>query len=270
MIHGLTFSYAPSFLPGLVLGANRICLVKWEWENLKYIVPLNENNDEDQKMSLMASWSFPQVGFEVYGELGIDDFTSGGAMGYIRYPFHSAIYTLGLKKNIDISPTVKGQIVLEHSQFEMTQDFQFQWPYNFYFHHQITQGYTNQGQYIGSGLGTGGNSQFLGFNIYYPKGSTLVFIHRNNPDNNYLYKNAVNDSAADGELSKQNWGKQKANFNIGASTCYFITSFIQLTGQFTYNLVVNPTYTNTYGSSLPWKNEYVHNVNISIGCKFVF
>ncbi|MDR1747684.1 MAG: capsule assembly Wzi family protein [Spirochaetaceae bacterium] len=270
MIHGLAFSYAPSFLPGLVLSVNRTCLVKWDWRNLRYIIPLEKNTEEDQKMSLAAIWSFPQAGFEVYGEMGLDDFVPDGVLGYIRYPFHTLIYTLGLKKNVSFSPSVKGQIIFEYSNFEMSQDFQFQWAYNFYFHHQITQGYTNRGQFIGAGLGSGGNSQFLGFNLYYPKGSTLFFINRNNPDNNYIYKNAINESAKGGELGKQNWSKWKTNFILGVSTVYFINSQIQITGQFAYDLLINPAYTNTHGTAPKGQDVFIHNFCLSAGCKFIF
>jgi hypothetical protein len=35
MFHGLSLAYAPSFLPGLTLFANRICIVPWDLKNLK-------------------------------------------------------------------------------------------------------------------------------------------------------------------------------------------------------------------------------------------
>ncbi|MDR2535421.1 MAG: capsule assembly Wzi family protein, partial [Treponema sp.] len=51
MFHGLSFAYAPSFLPGLTLFINRVALVPWAWENLKYIFPSDNNTIEDQKAS---------------------------------------------------------------------------------------------------------------------------------------------------------------------------------------------------------------------------
>lgn len=63
MLNALSFSYAPSFIPGLTLGLNRVFLTKWKWENLKYIGRLfttSRGNDvsgagEDQKASFTAS-----------------------------------------------------------------------------------------------------------------------------------------------------------------------------------------------------------------------
>jgi hypothetical protein len=134
MFHGFSFAYAPSFLPGLTLFANRVALVPWEWENLSFIIASDANTDEDQKISFGASWIFPQVGFEVYGELGIDDMVWGGrdgeVVGYIRYPTHTMLYTVGVKKTIPIAPVreVYGELLFEWNSMEMSQDFQFQWP----------------------------------------------------------------------------------------------------------------------------------------------
>jgi hypothetical protein len=268
MFHGLSFSYAPSFLPGLTLSANRVCLVPWEWKNLEYIIPKELNTYEDQKASFSASWIFPSVGFEVYGELGIDDFVPGKVLGYIRNPFHTTIYTSGLKKTIGIArkKNIFGEIIFEFNWTEMTQDFQFEWPYSFYFHHNIKQGYTNGGQWLGSGIGTGGNSQYLSFKLYYPQGYSLLFVSRNNPDNNYLYKDAVYDSAAGGGLAQKNWGSNKANFLIGLQSGYYL-GHLFLGGGLVYDLIINPFYgpTNS-GHNL----SFMHNFSFNMGAKWIF
>lgn len=270
MIHGMALAYSPSFLPGLTISANRICLVKWKWENLKYILPLPENTHigeqgvgEDQKMSLAADWLFPQVGLEIYGELGIDDFVPKGfPIGYIRYPFHTMTYTVGLSKVIPISPKKEIYSVLhfEWNNTEMSQDFQLQWPYNFGFHHQITQGYTNKGQWLGSGIGYGGNSQYLDYVIYYPKGKTKIYFTRNNPDNNYIYSKAINASANKDKLNSKFFTSWKANFVFGIETLYFITPSFTINGGVGYNLIINPLYQNT--------SELLHNFVFNVGLKY--
>jgi hypothetical protein len=243
MLYGLAFAYAPSFLPGLTLFANRVCLTPWEWENLKYILPIDDNINEDQKASFGISWVFPQVGFEIFGEMGIDDYVASKIIGYIRNPFHTTVYTGGLKKTIDINKekNVFGEIIFEFNWLEMTQDYQFAQPYSFYFHHILTRGYTNRGQWLGAGLGSGGNSQYLGFTLYYPRGNSLFFISRNNPDNNFIYKNAIFTSA-DETTRRQNENVYKANFLLGAQTGYFFNDFFLFSGGFTYDLIINPMY----------------------------
>lgn len=282
MINGLSLSYAPSFLPGLTLGANKICLSKWNSKNaVKYLNPLYDANDnEDQKLSLTVDWIFPKVGFEVYGELGIDDYAArwhhdNKFLCLIRYPFHTMTYTIGLKKGISVynPKNIKGEIIFEWNNTEMSQDFQFQWPYNFGFHHIITQGYTNRGQWIGSGTGYGGNSQILAFNIIYPKGNTLLFVLRNNQDNNYIFSKTIDSSASDIDIYNRYYYAFKTNFNIGFSTNYFLSTNLSIQGGFSYNLVLNPQYNpkmkniTSESYTIPTKE---HNFQLYLGGKYNF
>jgi len=282
MINGLSLSYAPSFLPGLTLGANKVCLSKWNSKNaVKYLNPLYDVNDnEDQKLSLTADWIFPKVGFEVYGELGIDDYVQGWhsyskIQSTLRNPFHTMTYSFGLKKQVTIykQKNIQGEIIFEWDNTEMSQDFQFEWPYNFGFHHITTQGYTNRGQWLGSGIGYGGNSQVLAFNIYYPKGNTLLFISRNNPDNNYIYSKTITTDSSDTDTYYRYYVAYKANFNIGCETSFFIAKDLALQGGIIYNLIFNPKYnpSKKFETSdmyqIPAK---VHNFHFQLGAKYNF
>jgi hypothetical protein len=267
MFHGFTFSYAPSFLPGLILSANRVCLVPWEWSNLKYIFPSNSNTYEDQKASFSASYLLPKAGINIYGELGVDDFVPGGFEGYLRYPLHTMAYTIGLKKMIKVMPKhhVYGELIFEWNSLEMSQDFQFQWPYSFYFHHNITHGYTNKGQLIGAGSGWGGNSQYLAFKVYYPQGSATLFAHRNNPDNNFIYSKAIN-TAASHQLEIQYFTSWKSNFILGFNTDYFLLDRLRIAGGMAYNLIINPY----YFAKAKWDDDYMYNVSFQITLQYQF
>lgn len=282
MINGISLSYAPSFLPGLTLGANKICLSKWNSETaIKYLNPLYDVNDnEDQKLSLTADWIFPKVGLDIYGELGIDDYVQGWhsyskILSTIRNPFHTMTYTFGLKKAVPVykPKNIQGEIIFEWNNTEMSQDFQFEWPYNFGFHHIVTQGFTNRGQWIGSGIGYGGNNQILAFNILYPKGNTLVFVSRNNPDNNYIYSKTITTTSSDKDIYYRYYVAYKANFNAGVLTTYFLTKDLALTGGAIYNLVLNPEYnpSKKFETSdwyqIPAK---IHNFQFQLGAKYNF
>jgi hypothetical protein len=253
MLNALSFSYAPSFVPGLTLGLNRVFLTKWNWENLKYIGRLftfsTGNAEEDQKVSFTADWLFTKVGLEIYGELGIDDYANSSTIfDYIRYPFHTMDYTIGLKKTIPLVPkyNIRGEIIFEWNDFEMSQDFQLQWEYmGLYSHSQITQGYTNRGQILGAGSGSMGNSQYLGFSVYYPKGKATLYVHRTNPDNNYIYSKAVYASAAGRVLEANYFSAFEATFTVGISNKYFFTNAFSLLTGFAYELLINPRYEYT-------------------------
>jgi hypothetical protein len=274
MFHGLSLAYAPSFLPGLTLSANRVCLVPWSWENIKYIWPTDDNTYEDQKASFSASWIFPSVGFEVYGELGIDDFVPGKIKGYIRYPFHTIAYTVGLKKflNIWLEKELYGQIIFEWNNMEMSQDFQFQWPYSFYFHHNIKQGYTNGGQLLGAGSGGAGNSQFLMFRLFYPKGTSSIFVHRTNPDNNFIYSRAIDTKVESGrETEKKYFTGFRSELTFGINTQYFLLKNLSLGGGVAYTFITNPYYfyTDPTGTEYKYFNDvYKHNFSFNMVIKY--
>ena len=240
MIHGLSLSYAPSFIPGLTLGVNRICLVKWDWENLKYIVPHDENTDvgvqgkgEDQKMSLTLDWFLPAAGIEVYGELGIDDYCRS-----VVYVGHTYVYTVGARKAIPVSKKrgLYGELLLEWNNTEMSQDFQYWGEYSFGMHNQITQGYTNRGQWLGSGIGYGGSSQYVGFKLYHPCGNFLLYLQRINHDNNYIYSQVAGSSTN----STDNM-YYKGSKILGFSATLFIKDLVTTAG-FMWDEIRDPFY----------------------------
>lgn len=255
-ITGMTFSYSPSFLPGLVLGINKICLSKWDDnEFYKYLNPLygmggasDGNEVEDQKISFTADWLIPKGGIDVYAEFGIDDHVNGDdtMSSYITHYWHTFTYTFGLKKELSISKEKKlhGEVIFEWNNTEMSQDMYANWPTNFGFHHVITQGYTNKGQWLGSGVGYGGQSQFLAFKLYYSKGTTLLYLHRYNPDNNFLFKEAVYDvsTGQSGALHTRTWNHYKGILSLGVQSEQFITSYLRLGLGLSYARIVNPLY----------------------------
>ena len=266
MIHGLSFAYVPSFLHGVTLFANRVCLVPWAWENLKYIFPSSSNTIEDQKSSFGFSWIIAQTKIELFGEIGIDDFTYGGLFGYARYPFWTMVYTIGLKKNVSLFPEKKiyGQMIIELNWLERTQSIrQPPTSYTFYFHHQLVHGYTNEGQWLGNGVTPGGNSQSLGFILYYPKGNTQILLNRNNPDNNFLYC-----------IPNYGFVNYWANFNVGANTKYFFNPFFSASGGLVYNLIINRHYIrkNEIIEDDGYRNigsdTHLHNFSFNFSVKF--
>ena len=212
MLNAMSLSFAPSIIPRFVIGFNRIYTTKWKAKNLAYLARFFtmsiandvEGDGEDGKISIFANWMFDKIGFEVYGEYGIDDFPSR----YSVNPFHTAVYTVGIKQVFPIckNKNIKCELICELNNFEMSQDFQFQWPYGgYYTHGKIIQGYTNKGQILGAGSGYAGNNQFFGLKIYYAKGNTFIYFHRSCPDNNYLYSQSVGTPVTEENLHTQSF-----------------------------------------------------------------
>lgn len=256
MINGFAVAYSPSFIPGMTISVNKVCLCKWDDRSIKYFNPFyNSNEIEDQKASFGIDWIFPQVGFEVYGELGIDDY-----MDFQTYIERTLTYTVGLKKSMTISSkkSIAGKLYFEWNNSEMSQDFQFQWPYNFGFHHIVTQGYTNKGQWIGSGIGYGGNNQILGFSLYHKKGFINLFFQRGNPDLNYIFSKAVNSSAKDNVLDGF---PVKSYINIGGTNSNYITKDFIISESFVFNKIRRPHYKN---------DECIYNCYFQLSLKYIF
>ena len=271
LLTAMSASFAPSFIPGLTVGVNRIFMTNWAAHNLKYIARLftlshsngsltGTGEDEDQKVALFADWQFPKVGFEAWGEFGIDDFTSDE----VSNPFHTAIYSVGAKQATPLPVSwLKGEIIAEWNNFEMSQDFQLQWQYTGYYSHgSISQGYTNKGQILGAGTGYFGNSQFLGYKVYHPHGSVMLFFHRYCPDNNYIYNKAVNADASASSTTttvyKDYYGRYKTYRTYGISATQYITKSLLLNATVTRLFIAHPLYTkeNTMEYSLSLDVKY--------------
>lgn len=262
-----SFSFKPAGTMGLTVGFNRLFLTYWDLDNLSYIQRLftlsQENGngtdcDEDQKVSVYADWLLPDSGFEVYGEFGIDDFSSN----IFPNPFHTGIFTIGIKQAIHHSDTLHGLLNLEWNSFEMSQDFQLQWMYGgYYFHSSVQQGFTNNGQIIGAGTGSMGNSQYLGYTLYYPKGKTTISAHRWCPDNNYIFNKAVNNNGTNG-LSKW-YAMYETYLATGADTTFFLTRSLAVSGGAKMLIDVFPQYTDDIC-------QYDISYNLSFGLKYTF
>lgn len=229
MISGFNLSYEPSFVPGLTLGATKICIANWTGKSWKYLNPFYNDNDwqsgngEDQKASVYVDWMFPSVGFESYFEYGFDDYTSD----MFTNPFHTAVYTVGINQIIPVSPVkdVYSKLNIECSFFEISQDFQLEWRYmGYYAHGSISQGYTNKGQIIGAGSGYFGNSQYISYTFYYPKGKTSLYVHRNCPDANFVYNRSIGTVATAGSsVWAQYYDSYTTYLSAGINSTYFIT-----------------------------------------------
>lgn len=264
---GFSVAYSPSIIPGFTIGANKICINNWKDKSIKYLNPLYSTNDqntqEDQKASFFVSQVFPQVGFEVYGELGVDDYSAKK----IENPFHTAIYTVGTKKTLSISNKhgIFGEIIFEWSNFEMSQDFQLQWKYmGYYSHGGIMQGYTQRGQILGAGSGYFGNSQYLAFRTYFPKGNATLFLHYNRPDTNYINNIAVDLSSSDwsNKIQHDQWALYKTIRTYGINIQYFIAPELLFGAEFNTSFIVREHYQKEDKAQ---RNNYM-----SLSIKFFF
>ncbi len=210
LITGFFAAYKVPLFDGLTVGLNRTMLTKWNEKNayafFTLLIPFMKKqagyDRNDQRASVFIDYFIPKGGIDIYFEWGKNDYNSG-LDNLIRYPFHTQAITAGFKKSINFKNTgdIYGQFLCELTFIESSMDYHFFYDWggignDFYSHHIITQGYTNKGQYLGAGIGAGGNSQYASYKLFYSKGSTELFLYRINPDLNYSYFLAPRDSSS--------------------------------------------------------------------------
>ena len=227
LLTGFSIAYSfPSLLSGLTVGLNRVMLSKWDARNYRafftLINPFIVNfgiDDDDQLASITVGYLLPKAGVVIYLEWGREDY-SPAIDFYIRYPFHTAVYTAGVKKALPVSDKLKGELLLEITRLEGSQDYDrlMSFGYSFYTHWVIFQGYTNRGQHIGAGIGGGGNSQYLGFKLYFPRGYGGLFVQRRNPDLDYTWY--IDSKQEDGAVAEINI---RTFLDFGISGIYYVT-----------------------------------------------
>ncbi|AEF85693.1 hypothetical protein TREPR_2370 [Treponema primitia ZAS-2] len=272
LITGFSIAYGVPFLSGLSIGFNRIMLSKWNAMNYEAIttilwpfMEIDAGYDEnDQRASVIIDYILPIAGLDIFFEWGKNDF-SPNFDHFLRYPFHTEGYTVGIKKSVPITNTLKGEILLEITNLECSQDYDrlINWYSTFYAHHIITQGHTNQGQWLGAGIGTGGNSQYLGFKLYYPKGYGNIFLQRRNPDLDHSY---FIESRTYGNAEGIPLGNIRAFLDIGISGLYYINHNMSISSSLVFRDEHNPL-----SKSISFlSSSHRYNVYITTSLKYSF
>lgn len=247
LIAGLSINYEfPGIFKGLSIGFNRTMLSKWNnispYSLFSILVPkmsTSAGKDEnDQRCSITFDYIFPKIGFEIYLEWARNDF-SPNLDFVIRYPFHTQGWTFGAEKSFSFNNVFGLKLLLELTFLECSADYDrlISWYSTFYAHHIITQGYTNRGQWLGAGIGTGGNSQYLGAELFFPKGSVTLFVQRRNPDLDYTMY-------IDSKRQSENYKAEAnimANLDFGLSGVYFFTYNLQAACKYIFSDEHNPT-----------------------------
>jgi hypothetical protein len=279
LITGFSIAYGfPGVLRGLSIGLNRIMLSKWEDMDYQSIFTLlwpfmetSAGSDRrDQRMSVTIDYLLPAAGVNIYLEWARNDHSPN--LDYVlRYPFHTAGYTVGVKKSIAINQYLSGEILLEVTNLECSMDYDrlISWSSTFYAHHIVTQGHTNQGQWLGAGIGTGGNSQYLGFKLYFPKGYGQFFIQRRNPDLDYTWY--IDSKQYPDEFKNGNWvaeGNIRLFLDIGISGLYHITERLSVFGSCVLRDERNPL--NKSVSITDHSSVHRYNAYFSAALKYSF
>jgi hypothetical protein len=202
----LTLGFEPKVVPGLFVGVARtfqFTIPPGGLELSDYVKPffespekvnLGEEIDErgdNQLISFFARWAFQPVGFEVYGEWGRDDHAWDLA-DFATHPEHGQAWLLGAHK---AWRGVRGGVLRVSTELVNTFEKPVPNPPRgvpvFYTHGIVRQGYTNEGQMLGAGLGPQGNSQSIAADWFGARHRLGLFAERRARHQRFFYDQVV-------------------------------------------------------------------------------
>lgn len=190
LVTGFTFNYSPDFIRGLHVGLTRVAFSYYPANGLSasdflmaFRLPQSKNVTNPKKafhsmMSVFARWEFPKAGFEVYAEWGRND-NRREIRDLLLEPEFNRGYILGFLKTIDLTPNRKLLLSTEFTNVENSSVTSQQRDFNTWYEHEvIRQGFTHQGQVLGTAVGPGSSTQVMKLSYYEKRGMLGVSLQR--------------------------------------------------------------------------------------------
>ncbi len=234
-VTGLVGAYSPDFLGGLTLGLTRLFYgyvpdgglpvgdyfaVLRGLRKKTLVTPQNPTGDDehDQMLSLFGRWVLPESGFEVYGEWARNDH-SWSLRDFVLEPEHSQAYTLGLRKAYEWTGNRVLALTGELTHLERSTTYEIRANPTYYAHNLVTQGYTQEGQVVGAGIGPGGGAQSLAADLFAPWGRAGLYVERQMRDNDAYYPWAV------ANVANEPFCCHDVSLSLGANALVFVGDF---------------------------------------------
>lgn len=197
---GIIITWQPKWVPGLFLGFDQSSQTYGkDLSGIRDYLPLFSMvkrvsapdapiNKQDQRSSVFMRWLWTQEQAEIYFEYGHDNPTSDLLQSLLQ-PENSRAYIFGLRKLLPFRKSTKENILIgvEVTQLQGTSITDNIAGKEWYVNKSIRQGYTNQGQMLGAGIGPGGNLQSL--DVSWVKGLKKIGlqVERYVHDNDFYY-----------------------------------------------------------------------------------
>ncbi len=193
---GIHLDYKPVFIDGLTIGINRTLTANLADAGISsfgtLLIPvmttLFGHDLNDQRASITLDWTFPIVGFNTYLEWARNDYQPS-VRSIIQFPQRTQAYTIGARQLVYNKGEQRCLVTLEISELLVSWDYTIDGTGgpSFYTHGIVTQGYTQDGQILGAGIGTGSNSQILRADYYYERGKLSGYFQRIARTPDYLF-----------------------------------------------------------------------------------
>jgi hypothetical protein len=171
---GIVLTWQPKWLPGLFLGFDQSSQTYGKdlsgitdylplfSSNKQVRAPDNPINKQDQRSAVFMRWIWTQEHAEIYFEYGHNNNTNDFTQNLLS-PDKSRAYIFGLRKMLPFNKSGNENILIgvEVTQLQENDINNIKQGYEWYVSKYIRQGYTNQGEVLGAGIGPGGNLQSL-------------------------------------------------------------------------------------------------------------
>ncbi len=202
-LSGIVATYQPRWVPGLFLGATRTFLTYskdiksgimgyfpvFQGVSKKSLFGEGEApSPDDQRISAFIRWLLPKDHFEVYVEYGKEDHNFD-MRDFLLQADHTRAYILGFRKLYPLNKNDNSYLGFNFEMTQMEQNLTNRGRASSYFyaHGELRQGYTQQGQMVGAGIGPGSNLQTASVSWYKGFKSLGVQVERYVHNNNLFY-----------------------------------------------------------------------------------
>jgi hypothetical protein len=282
-LSGIVATYQPKWVPNLYLGYDRSFIVSrsnmgrgfadyfpiflaLEKVNYAYVNDINvdEAAKRDQYIAFFSKYVLPESKAEIYVEFGRNDHSFDTRDAVVE-PEHTRAYVVGFRKLISLPRADEYiQIGTEITQLEGTKTRDLRPSLSYYIHPLVPDGYTNQGQVLGAGIGPGSNLQSL--DVSWVKGLKRIGLQfERMVNNNDLYYDFVNLSADKNQLINRHW----VDLSVAGKFSWNYKQFI-LNSQLTYIRSLNYQYQWKAGSGnyWNWDKQDVNNMQLKVGVMY--
>ena len=177
-IQGISLGYQFPYLEGFSIGFSKVLYKDtqyWEAQDLYALFHIDDdglvvdgsgdtlfntgNDTFDQLASFHIQYHFKKEGARIYFEFGKNDFNGDIRRRIVEFE-HNRMYSLGLEKLWQIDSR-KLYVSYEHTYLAFFKNYIYRPTSSAYSHSVNKQGYTNDGQLLGAGIGPGSVSDYL-------------------------------------------------------------------------------------------------------------
>ncbi|RDC54260.1 hypothetical protein DU508_22500 [Pedobacter chinensis] len=276
---GIALTYQPEWVPGFYLGLDRTFIVNRRdmgrgfadyfpiFKSLPkkaFVNPDGTNAEEtvkqDQYISFFARYVLPESKAEVYLEYGRNDHAYDLRDAIVE-PEHTRAYVAGFRKLVPLIREEEYiQVGMEFTQLQKNTTRETRASETWYTHYQVSDGYTNNGQVLGAGIGPGSNMQSL--DVSWVKGLKKIglLLERvvNNNDLLYSYADASGEKS---QYINRHW----IDLAFGGKFAWNFDKLI-INSQLTYIRSLNYQYQWEVGPDYwEWNKKDVNNLHLKVG-----